>query len=144
MQPETLFFALGIANNVALTVIFVLRRRRLDLVRRFGWLYFLLAVPAAYGIALAQREQAPVQYPVFLAIFIAFLAVEALYDWILEVNFRETMDWRLLVPYVVLYISSSYGFVVMVWRESVPAGALMLALTAVQLAANAATHPAAA
>lgn len=139
LQP--LFFALGVANGVALLVVFLLRRRRLDMVRRFGWLYFLLAVPASYGIVLAQREQAPVQYTIFLAIFLAFLAVEALYDWVLKVPFRERPDWRLLVPYVALYISSCYGFVVMVWRESVPGGVLMLALTVAQFAANAATHP---
>jgi hypothetical protein len=141
MLLEPVFFALGIANNLALTVIFVLRKGRLDLVRRFGWLYFLLAVPAAYGIVLAQRERAPTQYTIFLAIFMAFLAVEALYDWILKIPFRENADWRLLAPYIVLYICSSYGFVVMVWRDSVPAGVLMLTLTAMQLGANAATHP---
>ncbi len=113
----------------------------MDLVRRFGWLYLLLAVPAAAGIVAAQREQAPLQYTIFLAIFLAFLAVEALYDWVLRLPFREHPDWRLLVPYVALYISSCYGFVVMVWRESAPGGLLMLTLTLAQLAANAATHP---
>jgi len=136
-----LYFALAIANNVALFVVFVLRKRRMDLVRRFGWLYLLLAVPAAAGIVVAQREHAPPQYTIFLAIFLAFLAVEALYDWVLRIPFREHPDWRLLVPYVALYISSSYGFVVMVWQESVPGGLLMLTLTLAQFAANAATHP---
>jgi hypothetical protein len=32
-----LFFALGVVNNVALLVVFILRKRRLDLIRRFGW-----------------------------------------------------------------------------------------------------------
>jgi hypothetical protein len=135
-----LYFALGVVNNVALLVVFVMRKRRLDLIRRFGWLYLLLAVPAAAGIVVAQREQAPVQYTIFLAIFLAFLAVEALYDWVLGIPFRENPDWRLLVPYVALYVSSAYGFVVMVWRESVPGGLLMLALAVAQFAANAATH----
>jgi hypothetical protein len=136
-----LYFALGVVNNVALLAVFVLRNRRLDLVRRFGWLYLLLAVPAVAGIVVAQREQAPVQYTIFLAIFLAFLAVEGLYDWVLKIPFHQNPDWRLLVPYVALYVSSANGFVVMVWRESVPGGLLMLALTLVQFAANAATHP---
>ena len=69
------------------------------------------------------------------------IPVETLYDWVLRIPFREHPNWRLLVPYVALYVSSSYGFVVMVWRESVPGGLLMLTLTFAQLAANAATHP---
>lgn len=137
-----LFFVLGVLNNVFLIAIFVLRKRRLGLVRRFGWLYFLLAVPAIWALVVAQRESAPGQYSVFLLIFLAFLAIEALYDWVLEIPFRETMDWRLLVPYVALYVSSNYGFIVMAWKfDSAARGVLMLALFAGQLAANLATHP---
>lgn len=138
---EPLFFALGVVNSVALIVIFVLRGRRLDLIQRFGWLYLLLAIPATYAIVLVQQEHKTAQYTIFLSIFLAFLALEALYDWVLKIPFREHMDWRLLVPYVALYLSSSYGFVVMVWKDSVPGGLLILALTVVQIFANALTHP---
>ena len=138
---EPLFLALGVVNNVALIVIFVLRGHRLDLVQRFGWLYLLLAVPATCADVLVQQEGKSAQYTIFLAIFIAFLAIEALYDWVLKIPFREQPDWRLLVPYVALYTSSTYGFVVMVWKESVPGGLLMLALAVAQVLANALTHP---
>ncbi|HET8988975.1 MAG TPA: hypothetical protein VFN43_10725 [Humibacillus sp.] len=138
---EPLYFALGLVNSVALIVIFVVRGRRLDLVERYGWLYLLLAIPAIYGIVLVGREGASAQYAIFLAIYLAFLAIEGLYDWILKIPFRETMDWRVLGPYVALYVSSNYGFVVMVWKQSMPGGLLMLALVAAQLIANALTHP---
>ncbi len=136
------FFALGLADNVCLILVFVLRKRRLDLVQRYGWLYLGLAIPTVYGLVLAQQEGSLVQYAVFLAIFLAFLWIEALYDWVLKVPFRESMDWRLLVPYVALYISSSYGFVVMTWRYySVAAGVLLLVLTVAQFLTNALSHP---
>lgn len=136
------FLALAVANNVCLILVFMARKRRLDLVERYGWLYLGLALPAVYGIVLAQQEGSPGQYTVFLVIFLAFLAVEGLYDWVLRLPFRESMDWRLLVPYVALYVASSYGFVVMPWRyHSTPAGVVVLVLTVAQFAANAATHP---
>lgn len=138
---EPFFFALGVVNSVALIATFVVRKRRLDLVRRFGWLYLLLALPAAYAIVLVEQEHKAPQYTVFLAIYLAFLAIEALYDWILRIPFREHLDWRLLVPYIALYLSSTYGFVVMVWKESVSGGILMLALFVVQILANVLTHP---
>lgn len=135
------FFVLGVVNNVCLIIVFVLRKYRIDLVQRFGWLYLGLAIPAGYVLVLALQEGSRVEYPIFLAIFLAFLAVEGLYDWVLKLPFRETMDWRLLVPYVALYISSSYGFVIMPWRYySMAAGLTMLALTLAQFLANAATH----
>jgi hypothetical protein len=62
---------------------------------------------------VAQREQATVQYTIFLAIFLAFLGAEALDDWVLRTPFRENPDWRLLVPYVALYVSSVAGLGVM-------------------------------
>lgn len=59
----------------------------------------------------------------------------------LKLSFRETMDWRLLLPYVALYISSRHGSVIMPWRYySVAAGITILALTIAQFLANALTH----
>ena len=139
---ERIFFALGVVNNLCLLVIFVLRKRRFDLVHRFGWLYLLLAFPTAFALVLALQQAGAGQYAVFLGIFLAFLILEGLYDWVLKVPFRETMAWRWLVPYVALYLASSYGFIVMVWKyDSVAAGILMLVLTVAQLLANALTHP---
>ena len=138
---EPVFLGLGVVNSLALIVVFVVRRRRLDLIERYGWLYLLLAIPAVYAIVLVQQEGKAVQYTIFLGIFLAFLAIEALYDWILKIPFRQHMDWRLLVPYLALYFASNYGFVAMVWKQSVLGGGLLLVLFVVQILANAVTHP---
>jgi hypothetical protein len=139
---EPLFFALGLANNVVLIFIFLLRKNHFALLQRIGWVYFLLAIPAIYAILIAQQEQKAPQYTVFLGIFLAFLAIEALYDWILKIPFREKMDWKLLVPYVALYISMNYGFMVMVWKYySLIGGIIMLGLFVIQIIANIITHP---
>jgi hypothetical protein len=139
---EPFFFALGLVNSVVLIFIFLLRKNHLALLQRFGWVYFLLAIPAIYAIFLVQQEQKTPRYTVFLGIFLAFLAIEALYDWILKIPFREKMDWKQLVPYVALYISSNYGFVVMTWKYySLVGGIILLGLFAIQITANIVTHP---
>lgn len=138
---EPFFFGLGVVNSLALIAVFLARRWNPAAVEKLGWLYLLLAVPAVFGIVLVQQEGAAVQYTIFLGIFLAFLAIEALYDWILRIPFRETMDWRVLTPYVALYISSTYGFVVMPWRVSLAQGITMLVLFVAQLLANVLTHP---
>jgi hypothetical protein len=139
---EPFFFTLGLVNNVFLIFIFLIRKNRLALLQRIGWVYFLLAIPAIYAIFLVQQEQKTPRYTIFLGIFLAFLAIEALYDWILKIPFREKMDWKQLVPYVALYISMNYGFVVMVWRYySLIGGIIMLGLFVVQIVANIVTHP---
>ncbi len=138
---EKFYFALGLVNSVFLILIFLIRKNHLDLLQRIGWTYLLLAIPAIYSIFLVQQEHKSPRYTIFLGIFLAFLAIEALYDWILKIPFRETMDWKLLVPYVALYISSNYGFVLMTWKYySVPYGIILLVLFVIQIIANIVTH----
>jgi len=139
---EPFFFALGLANNIFLIFIFLIRKKHLALLQRIGWVYFLLAIPAIYAIFLVQQEQKSPRYTIFLGIFLAFLAIEALYDWILKIPFREKTNWKQLVPYVALYISMNYGFVVMVWKYySLIGGIILLGLFVIQIIANIATHP---
>lgn len=138
---ETFFFALGLVNSAFLIFIFLIRKNHLDLLQNIGWTYFLLAIPALYAIYLVHQEQKTVRYTIFLGIFLAFLVIEALYDWILKVPFRETMDWRLLTPYVALYISMNYGFVVMAWKYySMPYGIILLVLFVIQIITNILSH----
>jgi hypothetical protein len=139
---EPFFFALGLVNNLFLIFIFLIRKNHLTLLRRTGWVYLLLAFPAVYAIFLVAQEGKSIRYTIFLVIFLAFLVLEALYDWILKLPFRENMDWKQLVPYVFLYISMNYGFVVMVWKYySVPLGILLLILFVIQIIINIFTHP---
>lgn len=142
---EPFFFALGLVNSGVLIFIFLIRKKYFALLEKIGWVYLLLAIPAIYAIYLVQQEQKTARYTVFLGIFLAFLLIEALYDYILKIPFRETMNWKQLTPYVALYISMNYGFVVMVWKyDSMLRGVILLGLFVVQILANLATHPRAA
>ena len=139
---EPLFFTLGLLNNGFLIFIFLIRKHHLALLQKIGWIYFFFGIPTIYAIYLVQLEQKSQRYTVFLGIFLAFLAIEALYDWILKLPFREKMDWKLLSPYIALYISMNYGFVVMVWKyDSLVGGIIMLGLFVLQIITNIISHP---
>jgi len=140
---EVFFFILGLANSVFLIFIFLIRKSRLVLLHRIGWVYFLLAGPAIYGIILVVQEQKTVRYSIFLGIFLAFLLLEWLYDYVLKINFRENWkkNWMWLVPYLGLYYAMNYGFVVMPWKTSFVWGAIMLSLCIIQIVLNLRSHP---
>jgi len=140
---EPLFFILGLVNNAFLIFIFLIRKNRPSLLRRSGWAYLLLAIPAAYGISLVIQEQKPVQFIIFLGIFLAYLVLEWLYDFVLKVSFREDWrrNWKLVTPYLLLYYAMNYGFVAMSWKTSMIWGVIMLCLFTIQIAANLWTHP---
>jgi len=137
------FFILGLVNSIFLILLFLVRKNRLDLLHRFGWIYLLLAIPAAYGIILVAQEQKTIRYSIFLGIFLAFLLLEWLYDYVLKINFRENWrkNWKWVVPYLILYYAMNYGFVVMPWKTSLVWGLIMLGLFIIQIIANLKSHP---
>ena len=140
---EVFFFILGLVNSVFLIFIFLIRKNRLALLRRIGWVYLLLAIPAAYCIILVVQEQKTVRYSIFLGIFLVFILLEWLYDYVLKINFRENWkkNWKWLMPYLGLYYAMNYGFVVMPWKTSLPWGLIMLGLFIIQIVANLRSHP---
>jgi len=111
--------------------------------QRIGRVYLLLAIPAVYGIFLVFQEQKGVQYSIFLGIFLAFLALEWLFDYVLKINFRENwkQNWKWVLPYLALYYAMNYGFVVMPWKSSLPWGLVMLGLFIIQIITNLRSHP---
>jgi hypothetical protein len=140
---EPYFFALGIVNSVFLIFIFLIRKDKLTVLRRIGWVYLLLAIPAIYGIVLVIQEQKTIRYSIFLGIFLAFLFLEWLYDYVLKINFRENFrkNWKWVVPYLGLYYAMNYGFVVMPWKTSLVWGLIMLGLFIIQIITNLRSHP---
>jgi len=118
---ELFFFILGLVNNIFLNFIFLVRKtHKMATLQRIGVGYLLLAIPAVYGIFLVVQEQKAVQYGIFLGIFLTYLALEWVYDFILKIPFRQ--NWKLLTPYLCLYFAMNYGFVVMVWKTSLLGG----------------------
>ena len=140
---ELYFFILGLVNSVFLIFIFLIRKNRFGILQRIGWVYLLLAIPAVYGIILVAQEQQTIRYSTFLGIFLAFLLLEWLYDYVLKINFRENWrkNWKWVVPYLILYYAMNYGFVVMPWKTSLVWGLVMLGLFIIQIIANLKSHP---
>ena len=139
---KELFFGLGLINNLYLIFIFSIRSN-MTYLQRVGKYYFLLAIPAIYGIVMVQQEHQSVRYSIFLGIFLAFLALEYLFDYVWKIPFRDNMKkyWKHAAPYLGLYYAMNYGFVIMTWKYySKIGGAIMLGLLIIQIIANLRTH----
>lgn len=136
---ENYYFLLGVVNNLFLITIFLLVKvSETAKAKRVGLAYLFLAIPTIYGLWLAQQLQKPIQYSIFLLIFLAFLLLEGVYEFVLKVPFRKSI--KLLTPYLMLYWSMNYGFIVMPWKNSRMQGSIVLGLFVIQLIANLATH----
>lgn len=136
---ENYFFILGIINNLILILIFLgVKYSKESVVKSAGYVFLLLAIPSIYGIFLAIQQNKQYQYSVFLGIFLLFIILEGIYDFILKVPFRK--NWKLLVPFLILYWSMNYGFIVMSWQNSSLQGGIILGLFVLQLSANLLSH----
>lgn len=140
---ENYYFILGVVSNILLILIFLMARfSKASMLKRVGISYLALAVPAVYLVFMAQQQGKPVEYSIFLGIFLAFLVLEGLYDFVLKIPFRENFrkNWKPLIPFLALYWSMNYGFIIMSGRHSAVQGGIMLGLFIVQLATNLVSH----
>jgi hypothetical protein len=132
------FFLLGLANSVLLILVFIIRGKDLSFIESYGWIYLLLAIPALWIFVIVRSEKNARQYRMILGIFLLYLLIEGLLDFVLKNDFRD--NWWILGPYIALYDVMNFGFIVMQWKVSRRQGILMLALFVVQLLANYSTH----
>jgi hypothetical protein len=134
-------FLVALLNSIFLIAIFIVRRNPASpTLRKLGRTYLGLFIPAGVaGIVFTMVELADPLYIFYLAMFLAYLGLEALFDHVLKVDWRT--NWKLAVPYLVLYYIYNYGFFVMPWKQDVVLGIILMALFIAQLVINAITHP---
>lgn len=72
-----------------------------------GYFEFLLAIPLVYLLVRAPQLQRPWLYYVQIGCMMLWLAVEALLDYLLKIDFRSTR-W-MLISYVVLFFAGAGG-----------------------------------
>lgn len=72
-----------------------------------GYFEFLLAVPLIFLLLTAPRLHRPALYYIQIGCLLAWLAVEALLDYILQVDFRS-VRW-MVISYVVLFFAGAGG-----------------------------------
>ncbi len=98
----------AVAFYVSATIIFV--SRILDMPHFGNWVgyfQFLLTIPLIYLLLKAPPLQRPILYYVQIGCMLAWLVVEAVLDYILEVDFRSVS--RMVISYVVLFFAGTGG-----------------------------------
>ena len=72
-----------------------------------GYFEFLLAIPMIFLLLKAPQLERPALYYIQIGCMLAWLLVEALLDYILKIDFRNTR-W-IVISYVVLFFAGSGG-----------------------------------
>lgn len=116
---------LAVANffNISMVIIFLSRVKGVSHPHIVGWLWvmliFVLTIAVIVNIKV-KREKWEIVLPF---IFISFLILEVILDYLLNINFRDT--W-LLGPYLLLYYLSILGMIGYAFRIGKQQGVVTL------------------
>lgn len=104
---DWLFVSWAIFFQLALIVHFALRRRRFDLILRYGWVMYALAVPAtAVGGAMLLGGK-PWSFWAGGLLYAVWALFGYVVEYVEQINWRSPPRWSILVPYVLLYLATT-------------------------------------
>ncbi|MHB1318339.1 MAG: hypothetical protein ACYCYF_06965 [Anaerolineae bacterium] len=138
---ERLYAVTALTFLTMLCVHFAVRRRRLDLIMRYGWIVYVLSL-VAVGVSLvllnAGREPS-----LWVGGFLYL--VWAIFGFIVEyvlhlTDWRSTVRWSVLVPYVLLYLATCMFYWWPLWPICKPLWILAGALYILQTVLNVRSH----
>ncbi len=99
---------IAIAFFVSAILVFISRLVRVPQAGHWiGYFELLLAVPLVYLLFTAPRIRRPTIYYIQVGCILAWLIVEALLDYILKIDFRDT-SW-MVIGYVILFFAGAGG-----------------------------------
>jgi hypothetical protein len=96
--------------QVILIVHFAFRKWRFILALRFGWIVYALSIPAAFLSLLLLRKGMQWFYWLGGFIYLVWAAYGYIIDYIKGIDWRNSLRWPILVPYVILYLSTTMFF----------------------------------
>ncbi len=105
-KTDTLFVIWAFVMQICLIVLFAIRKTNLDFILKYGWIFYLLSIPAVIISIIMLREGRAWSF--WIGGFIFF--VWAIFGYVVE--YRFGIKWRnpivlsVLIPYVLLYLGT--------------------------------------
>jgi hypothetical protein len=137
---DTVFVASAFLFEIALTVHFGVRKWRLDIAVRYGWIFYALGVPAAVASAFLLFGGKPWTLWAGGVLFLAWAAFGFAVEYVVGVQWRAPIRWSVFIPYVVLYLATTMFYwwpLALVWK---PLWYVFAALFLISTALNAISH----
>jgi hypothetical protein len=103
---QILFFITAFLFQVILLVHFALRKWRFDLAIRYGWIVYMLSIPAAILSVILLRGGMGWSFALGGFIYLAWAAFGFVVEYIFKIEWRNSLRWSILIPFVVLYLAA--------------------------------------
>ena len=103
-----MYVYLAIAFQVLLIIHFALRKWAFDAyIYRWGWLFYLMAVPAAVVSVVLIRRGAPWWMWLGGLLYLVWAVFGYLVEFRFGVRWRDPIVWPVFAPYILLYLGTT-------------------------------------
>jgi hypothetical protein len=105
-KHNTLFVIWAFVMQICLIVLFVIRKSNLDLILKYGWIFYLLSIPAIIVSIIMLRGGKDWSFWIGGFIFLVWAIFGIVIEYQLGIKWRNPVVWSILVPYVMLYLGT--------------------------------------
>jgi hypothetical protein len=103
---DLLFIIWAFTLQICLIALFAIRKTNLDLILQYGWVFYLLSVPAVMVSIIVLRAGKPYSFWLGGFIFLVWAIFGYIIEYQLGIKWRDPLVLSILIPYVLLYLGT--------------------------------------
>lgn len=103
---DSLFIFWAFLVQVCLILLFAVRRVNLELILQYGWIFYLLSIPAVIVSVLILRAGKDWSFWIGGFLFLAWAILGILVEYVFRIPWRNPIVWSIFIPYVLLYLGT--------------------------------------
>jgi hypothetical protein len=103
---DNLFIFWAFLVQVCLILLFAVRKINLELILQYGWIFYLLCIPAVIVSLLLLRGGKDWSFWIGGLIFMAWAILGILVEYVFRIPWRSPIVWLIFIPYVLLYLGT--------------------------------------
>ena len=137
---DTLFVIWAFVFQGCLIALFAIRKSNLDLILKYGWIFYLLCIPALVISIVMLRGGKPSSFWLAGFIFLVWAILGFTAEYVFKIQWRSPIVWPVFIPYVLLYLGTIMFYWFPVGMLSRPLWYLYAAFFAVSTYLNITSH----
>lgn len=103
---ERLFLGWSFFFQIALILVFAVRKSNFELIQQYGWIFYALSIPAVIVSIIILRGGKPFSFWLAGFAFLLWAILGFVVEYVLGIQWRNPVFWPVLIPYVLLYLST--------------------------------------
>jgi hypothetical protein len=105
-KHDTLFVIWAFFLQICLIVLFAIRKSHLEAILQYGWILYLLSIPAVIISIIMLRSGKEWSFWIGGFIFLLWAIFGYVVEYQFDIKWRNPIVWSILVPYMVLYLGT--------------------------------------